>query len=249
MKKTNYIQSIERAFKILRCFENHEVLGVTELSKMVKLHKSTVFNIVATLEHERILVKVEGGSRYKLGVELFRLGTSVDASLRKVAYPYLEKLSKMFLETVNLVGRNGNNIIYIEKFESPSSMLINTEGGKMLPLYCTAAGKAIMSQLDEEALESALSNETYIKFTAHTRSDRDSVIHDLDEGRRKGYWEDLEEFENGLVCVSVPIKVNNVVVAAISVSGPVGRMTPERRAEIGQALNNFSVEIARKMSY
>src|SRR6056297_733242 len=105
-KKTNSIQSIHRAFSIMRCFENRETLGVTEISKMVGLHKSTVFNIVSTLESEGALVKMEGGSRYRMGLEIFRMGTAVEATLRRTAYPYMEKLSKMFQETINLVGRN-----------------------------------------------------------------------------------------------------------------------------------------------
>ncbi|MDD2217705.1 MAG: helix-turn-helix domain-containing protein [Eubacteriales bacterium] len=40
------IQSVDRAVSILKCFEGREEIGVTEIAKMLGLHKSTAFGLI-----------------------------------------------------------------------------------------------------------------------------------------------------------------------------------------------------------
>jgi DNA-binding IclR family transcriptional regulator len=61
---------------------------------------------------------------------------------------------KMYQETVNLVVMDDLSVIYLEKVESTRSMRISTMVGGRLPLYCTAVGKAIMSNLPADELHS-----------------------------------------------------------------------------------------------
>ena len=95
-KETKPIRSIERAFAILNCFEKKESLGVTEISNLTNLHKSTTFNIMQTLVNIGALEQCDKTNKYKLGLELFRLGTLVDSDVRTIAQPYLEKTLMLF---------------------------------------------------------------------------------------------------------------------------------------------------------
>lgn len=244
----NVIQSVSRAIQIIRCFENYEELGVTEISKMTELHKSTAFGLISTLEANKLIEKNEHTGKYRLGLELFRLGTKVNSTLRHIAVPYLEQLVKMYQETANLVAMDDLSVIYLEKVESKRSMNISTMVGGRLPLYCTAVGKAIMAGLHSDELISKLERMEFRKYTNNTAIDKNSIMKSLELIRSKGYAEDNEELEVGLSCIAAPIYNHfNIPFAAISLSGPTSRMNEHLRKEISVTLMNYTREISMKL--
>ncbi|WP_079489344.1 IclR family transcriptional regulator [Maledivibacter halophilus] len=252
MKKQNVkiIQSVSRAIEIIRCFDNNEELGVTDISKILNLHKSTAFGLISTLEAYNLLEKNKYTGKYKLGIELFRLGTKVNSNLRNISTPYLEKLLKRYEETVNLVVRDGNFAMYLEKIESPHSMRICTKVGQRLPLYSTAVGKTILASLSKEETEDILNTSEIKKYTEKTISDKEQLFEHINMIREKGYAEDFEELEEGLTCVAAPI-INHTkkAIAAISISGPTSRMNKELRLEIGRTLVKVTKEISEKLGF
>lgn len=244
------IQSVLRAVDILKCFENAEELGVTEISNEIGLHKATAFNIISTLERCRYLEKSETSGKYRLGIELFRIGTKVNSNLRKLALPYLEMLVSQFKETVNLVIRDKDCVIYLEKVESPHSMRISTMVGGRLPVNATAVGKAILSGYPDDELLEIISGLSFAKFTENTIADKEKLLEYIKEVRLRGYSEDFEELETGLTCVAAPIfNHGGKAFAAISVSGPTSRMNEELRNKIGEVLVALTKEISEKLGY
>lgn len=246
----NTIQSVNRAVQIIRCFENNEELGVTEISKMLELHKSTAFGLISTLEANKLLEKNTYTGKYRLGLELFRLGTKVNSALRHISMPYLEKLVKMYQETVNLVSWDDLSVIYLEKVESPRSMRISTMVGGRLPLYCTAVGKAIMSGLPGEELNSILDRIEFKKYTDNTLCSVKSILEYLEKAKANGYAEESEELEIGLSCVAAPIYNHfGIPIAAVSLSGPSFRLNESFRKEISAELIRYTQEISGKLGY
>ncbi len=249
-KEGKTIQSVDRAIAILRSFEQNEELGVTEISKITELHKSTAFNLISTLEKAGLLAKEPNSGRYRLGMELFRLGTMVNANIRAICEPYLEMLVNEFSETVNLVARNDLLVIYLDKKDSPHSMRISTEEGTRLPMYITAVGKAMMSTLSDDEIKDILKNVRLMKFTEYTLTDKEEVKLQIQAAREKGYAEDLQEYENGLTCVGAPIRDHTGRANyAISVSGPNSRMTKDVRKKIGERLVELTTQISKKLGY
>ena len=249
MSKT-VIQSVTRAIDILKCFEETEVLGVTEISNKIGLHKSTTFNIINTLEQCQYLEKDESSGKYRLGIELFRIGTKVNSDLRKIVLPYLETLACQFKETVNFVIREEDYVIYLEKIESPHSMRISTMVGGRLPINATAVGKAILSGQPDHELREIVDGLSVVKFTDHTLCDKNLLLEQIKSVRFLAYSEDLEELEIGLICVAAPIfNHSGKAFAAISVSGPTSRMNEKFRKEIGRTLAGTTQEISRKLGY
>ncbi len=244
------IQALVRAIDVLNCFEDTEELGVTEISNKIKLHKSTTFNIISTLEHCHYLEKNDSTGKYRLGIELFRMGTKVRYDLRKIVVPYLEKLLAQFKETVNLVVRDGDYVIYLEKIESPHSMRISTAAGSRLPVNSTAVGKAILSGLSDDELHEIITGIKLVKFTDYTICEQDVLLENIKKARKSGYAEDFEELEIGLTCVAAPIfNHTGKTFAAISISGPTSRMQKEIRSEMAKSLIKITQEISRVLGY
>ncbi|AOY74971.1 IclR family transcriptional regulator [Clostridium formicaceticum] len=242
------LQSVGRAVEVLKCFAEHGELGVTEVSKLMDLHKSTTYGLIATLEAYKLLERSAVNEKYKLGIELFRLGTKVKIDLKEIASPYLEQLANHYKETVHLVIRDDCHVLYLDKIESPHSMRICSRVGERLPLFCTGVGKAILANLDEHEIKSVLDRTKLTKCTEHTIVKKNQLIEHLKKVQEQGYAEDSEELELGLHCIAAPIfDCNSKPLAAISVAGPVFRMTQEIQQEIIKTLIEVTSDISQKL--
>lgn len=251
MEKNNsksLVQSVERAYLILKCFEDHEYLRITDISRMTSLHKSTAFGIANTLKELRLLEQDAKTGMYKLGLELFKLGSHVNINLRSIVSPYINSLVAETQETVNLVVREGDNILYIEKKESPHSMRICTNLGQLLPLYCTAAGKAILAYLEPEEVEEILHRTEFHRYTQNTLTTVKEVMDELQTIRNDGYAVDREELEYGLTCVGVPIfNRRGIPIGAMSISGPTTRMTSRLTKSVAEKMKMYTKQISEKV--
>ena len=239
------VQSILRAANILKCFTPGAELGVSEIAEQVGLHKSTAFGLISSLTSCGFLRHNPENGKYAIGLELFRLGQMYNADLERIIRPYLDRLVNEFQETVNYVVLDGQNIVYINKIDSPYSMRISTAPCQRRPLYCTGAGKAILAFLPEEEQKRILDNTEFIIYTSTTIRSRQELEKELAEIRSQGYAEDRGEAEIGLWCVAVPIfGQDGNPVGAISVAGPDIRMTDDIKRALIQRLRAFSLEIS-----
>ncbi len=232
------IQSVERAVRILQCFETDRQLGITQIARKTQLTKSTAFGLVSTLVETGLLEQDPATSQYRLGPELFRLGSRVDTDGRQLIAAELATLCEHLEETVNYMRPVGSDIVYLVKKESPHSMRICTTIGQRLPMYCTAGGKAILARLPREEQDRIIDGFRFLSYTDNTITDPDALRRELAEVQQSGYGLDREELELGLTCVGVPV-LNSLgqPVAAISCSGPTSRMTDLKIRQCCQELS------------
>jgi DNA-binding IclR family transcriptional regulator len=148
-------------------------------------------------------------------------------------------------ETVHLAVLDRTEVLYIERVEALRSLTMGSKLGGRNPVYCTALGKAILAYSPDIEVEQILAA---CRMEARTRNTFTSALalkRELERIRDRGYAIDDEEIEDGIRCVSAPI-LNSVnrAVAAISVSGPSSRITPNRFELIGKTI----VKAARELS-
>src|SRR5262249_57488381 len=96
--KSDYlIQSVSRALDILEAFTPNEgELGVTELSRRLKLHKNNVFRLLATLETRGYVEQDKESGNYRLGMKTFEVANIFTHHLGLVrqARPVLDQLAQ-----------------------------------------------------------------------------------------------------------------------------------------------------------
>jgi DNA-binding IclR family transcriptional regulator len=247
------VQSVERAVRILKSF-NPETpeRGVSELSRELGLHKSTVSRLMATLERGGLLTRNPETERYRLGVDLIGLGAQVVSHLdiREVARPLLRKLAEQCQETVNLVVLDAEDVVNLEQYV-PASRRIRSFGwvGRRMPPHCTAAGKALLAYLPFDQVMQILPPQLEC-FTERTISNRDEFMKALDPIRSRGYSTAEEELEPGLNVVAAPVFDHlDRVAAAVSISGPSFRVTPALFPSLAERLIAVSSEISRQMGH
>lgn len=241
------IQSIERAILILNTLKKGE-LGLSELSRTLAIHKSTVYGIISTLEEFRFVEKNSITGRYGLGVELLLLGNEVNSELRQKATPYLRRLTEYTGETTNLMVRDNEYSVYLEKIESTNSMQISSGIGEKIPLYMTAGGKALLSTCSEEQIYEIFKDTEFISATANTLKSVEDVVEYMRIHRNDTVFYDREEKEYGLTCVAVPIKnKDGNAIGAISVSGPSYRLTEINQYIYASKLVKYAETIRRSL--
>jgi IclR family acetate operon transcriptional repressor len=224
-------QSVERVLALLTSFgETRVELGVTEMATSLGVHKSTVSRLAAALERAGLLARY--GRRYRLGLEVIRLGTVALHSFDLIAsmQAAMEKLAHHTGETINLAVPAGADVLNVT--EVPSTFILSCTGGwtgRRTKPHAVANGKVLLAhgaipvprQLD--------------RYTDHTITKREALEAEFDAVRRNGYATAVAELEDGLVAVASPVfDANGTCVAALSVSGPAYRMSPESLHDLGR---------------
>ena len=227
-----YIQSIKRAVQILNSFTLKEKeLSITELSKRLNLHKSTIHRILVTLEDESLVIKNQSTQKYRLGIKLFELGNLVQdqMEIRAYALPIMKELAQKTEESVDLNILSDGERVSIEKIESPHDVRRIIQLGKSLPLYCGGSGKALLAFLPDEEIDKIIQKEKFIPFGPNTITNPSKLKRHLKEIRKNGHAISFEERVLGSASVAAPIlDYKGKVVASLSVSGPTSRFTKKK---------------------
>ncbi len=237
------MQSADRALAILLSFgEGRRDLGVSELAEELGLHKSTVSRLFATLRARGLVSRV--GDRFAPGPELARLGALASLDLVALARPTLERLAEETGEAVNLAVRDRDQALNVVQMETAHLLGITDWTGRGLPMHVTANGKALLA-FGDAALPAALE-----ALTPRSIVEPELLETDLAEVRRRGYATSLEELEVGLIAVAAPVfDAAGRCVAAVSVSGPVFRLTRQRASEIGERCAAAAAEVSAALGH
>ena len=246
-KPGTLIQSVQRAAALLKAFDNGSPeLGVTELGRKVNLHKSTVSRLLATLEREGLVERVAGGDKYRLGLEFVRLAALVPhfGDVRDAARPVLLELAGASRETVHLAVLDGDEVINVEQISGPHLVRDTNWVGRRTPLHCVANGKALLAFQAPREIERILDG-PLPRYTERTITDPIRLRDELAEVRERGYAVALGEIEEGLHAVAAPIAGNaGAIIAAVSISGPAYRVTPDRIPALGA----LAIDAARRIA-
>jgi len=249
-RKTKPVGVLTKALRVVDLLQDsRSPLSLHEISIQAGINKSTALRLLAHLEGESYLRRDEKGG-YSLGPKLLRLGSdyNVQAPLREMARESLWELWRVTQETVNLAVLDGLDVVYIDCLESPHDLRLVSNVGMRAALYRTALGKALL------AFQPALQSERLIKslhfqtFTPHTVSSAFELIRELNSIRQSGFAVDNEESVMGLRCIAAPIlDAREIAVAAISISGPTSRITPQKTPMLGDAVKAAAGEVSAQI--
>ncbi|WP_227819933.1 DNA-binding transcriptional regulator KdgR [Marinobacterium aestuarii] len=251
-KTPDSVSSVLKVFGILQVLGEEQAIGVTELSQRVLMSKSTVYRFLQTMKTLGY-VKQEGeNDKYALTMKLFELGSKAlqHVDLIRIADVQMRELSTLTRETLHLGAFEEDSIIYIHKIDSPYSLRMHSRIGRRNPLYSTAIGKVLLAWLDEREVRDILAAVDFRKFTANTLESVDQLIPVLAQVRERGYAEDGQEMEEGLLCIAVPVFDHfGTVVAGLSISWPMMRYDESKQAEYVAMLHSAARVISQQLGY
>ncbi len=225
-------QSVQRATAILRAAADRPA-GETAsgLARAAGLPTSTALRLIHTLEQEGFLAR-RGDGRYAIGVALARLGRDAEAGdmVDATARAALERVAAETDETVTLsVVRGGEALDVVLQIDTPHMVKAVSWVGRRYPLHASSSGKVLLGTLEPARLERFLLGRLERPASA-TITDPTRLRAEIERVREQGYAELVDELEDGLASVSVPI-VDGVgrLVATLNVTGPSFRLDAERR--------------------
>jgi IclR family transcriptional regulator, KDG regulon repressor len=254
-KKAPYkVQVLDRAINILEFVASQTSgdAGLPELAAAMKLHKTTTHRIAHVLESRGLLRRTADSNRYRLGLHLYDLGSCAldNVSIRDEARPIMTRLAAEVGETVHLALLDRTEVLYIERVEAQRSLSMGSKLGARNPVYCTALGKAILAFTPESEVDQILAACRMAPRTRNTITTAPALKRELQRVRERGFAIDDEEIEEGIRCISAPILGSgNYAVAAMSVSGPSSRITPQRSQSVGKAVLKATRELSAYMGH
>lgn len=253
-EKSEYIiQAVSHALDLLEQFHDEvDELGVTELSKRLKLHKNNVFRLLATLESRGYIEQNRVTENYRLGLKTLELGQTFirQMGLLRQSRPVLEALVRECNETTYVAILKDFHIVYLDVVETDLTVRVVPRVGARLPAYCTAAGKVQIAYMTDEELENYLPREL-TPFTPNTIRDKAELRRHLEQVVEQGYAMDNEELDIGVRCVGAPIRdYTRRIVGAVSISGPSMRFSDERmEKELIPMVMRAGDEISSKLGF
>jgi DNA-binding IclR family transcriptional regulator len=227
-----------------------EGLSLAKLSDRLKLPKTSVFSLLRALEGGGYLRNHDG--RYTLGDQALKLGASLGQarSFPKCARPVLEWLARETEETILLgvLSEEGHEISYVDVIESEKPLRFAVRVGNRRPLYCTAAGKAMLAFSPKSFQTKYLAQTKFVKFTYDT-STKDELVAMFAEIRRRGVVFDANGIIDGATGIASPcFDEAGLVICSITIAGPTSRLL-ETRERIEQLTLKGAEQLSEILGY
>jgi DNA-binding IclR family transcriptional regulator len=226
-------------------------MPLSDLATTVDLPKPTVYRIVATLESRGYLDRGRKGD-YRLARKLFERQSddSMEQALIRAARPAMERLVAACKETVNLGVLDGGEVLVVETLESPLPVRMSSKIGNRRYLHSTALGKVLLAGMSHSEMVRLIRLKGLPRFTEKTITSEAELVVEIEKVRQQGYAIDNQENEPDGRCIAAAITAaHNRVVAALSISGPLPRMSMGRARsflkDLCQACNLISEVLGR----
>ena len=242
------LRSVRTTFQILDAVADSQPIGLSELARRLGLPKSTVQRSLSTLA-DLGWIRADDRSRWALGERVRALSDRVDdlGRLREAAVPIMGDLNSDTLETIHLAIPESGSVKLIERMDSKHVLRLVQPIGSRSPLHASSTGKSILAYLPASEIDAYL-DAGLAHVTSHTITDPDLLRAELQQVRERGYALVEEEMADGIVSVAAGIRPGGGrPIAAISVSGPVTRMTSELRIKYGQQVSAAAAEVAARL--
>ncbi len=243
------VPAIDRCFTILQLFAKFKrPLGISEIARELGLYKSTVFNAVHTLSSLEVLEQDDDG-KFRFGTTLYVLGNTAgrQSELIQTIHPYLDRINRRTKLSAFLGIRAGLNAVIIDKVDTANDLKISSEVGMRLPILAGAGGKALMSQLPDEAIDQILSDNILEPYTPYSITDSDNYKNEIMKLRDEGIAFENQEYIKGIIAFAVPIKSHrDNLQAAVWAVGLKEQVPENKQKEIIQFIKKTADEISSR---
>lgn len=243
--------------KLLKILEyvvlKEEPLRLLDVAKGMEMNTATALRYLTTLVNCGYIEQNAETLKYRPTYKIKGLATHInrDGELSMIARPYLESIAERMGESVCISVEANRKAVYIDVIHSTKNTLIAFQrAGTYSPLHCTGNGKLLLLNYTADELDQYIKETGLKKYTGHTITKRQALMKELAIVRKRGYAYDEQEREEGIRCIAFPIRnAEGRVIAGVSVSGPVERMTDETLNPNIPFLQDQVFQISRKMGY
>ena len=224
------VGTLERGLSILQFFKRAAEAPISEVADAVGLSRSTTYRIAERLRELGFLEVSSETGRWRLGREAVQLGVVAlqSTDVMQVAPELLRALLELAGEAVNLAVFDADSMVLLYREQGPQSVTISSRLGSHRPMHASSLGKAFLAAMQEAERRVLLGRIPLKRYTDTTITSAAQLDREIAEIRARGYAVDRGEFEATLACAAAAVfDHRRLPVAAISVSGPAERVTPQ----------------------
>jgi DNA-binding IclR family transcriptional regulator len=212
MDNSSGVGVLDKTASVLNALES----GPASLAQLVQatgLARPTAHRLAVALERHRLLAR-DGQGRFILGPRIAELAAAAgEDRLLAIAQPVLIQLRDQTGESAQLYRRQADARICVAAAERATGLRDTVPVGAALPMTAGSAAQILLAWEEPERMHRGL---RAAKFSAAS----------LAQVRRRGWAASVGEREAGVASVSAPVRSRGgKIIAAVSVSGPIERLT------------------------
>ncbi|MFC7138748.1 IclR family transcriptional regulator [Halosimplex aquaticum] len=222
------VRSVGIAFEILDVLQERGKSNVTELDEALEYSRSTIHSHLRTLEEQRMVAR--DGYDYRLSLRILDMSRGVRDLVGNydVIRNEVDALAEKSGETAQFGIEEHGQVSYLYKTTGENGIKSASKVGTKQPIHSTALGKSILAFLPDDRVEEILHSCEYERRAPNTISGPDELLEEVERTRERGYGIDDEENVEGIRCVAAPVKSDDQVLGAVSLTGPSIRFTTDR---------------------
>ena len=252
-QETPSIQSLDRGLVILEAVaRSTDPVSLGELTNLLGIDRSSVFRLANTLRRRGFLAYLTGRKVYILGPSVWRLSHQYDwdTMLIRVSRDHLKSLASQTQETAHLAIREGKQALFIDHAVTNHVISVAGQTGELIPLYCTAHGKALLADCNNADLKAIFGSEKLRSYTKQTIGTIAQLTKVCAQIRTQGFATDDGEYLDGIRCIAAPIRAEGgAIIGSIGVSVPLQRFPKDRYSVFGEKVSEVAQEITNLLSH
>jgi IclR family KDG regulon transcriptional repressor len=248
------VKSLAKALRLLDALGRSDSgASIAALSKELKIGKSTIHRLLATLREFDLVWFDSSTTNYALGACILRWS---DLLVRqnlviRHGWPILRELVQACHETASLAVLEGTEVMFIARCESTQRLRMSEAVGSRNPAHCTALGKAMLAALSEKDFMKLYGDMESLKaVTPNSIPSRDKLWNHLRKVQQEGVAYDFEENVAGGVCIGTAIRNHTGnVVAGMSISLPTQRLLGDILITLKERLVRAAGRLSSELGY
>ena len=252
LSKLGNVKSADRVLQVLELLsQERDGLTFAAICQRLDLPKSSAHALLRTLESRRFVDQNAHSQRYTIGFRVWELAQHAgrgNTDLAELADPHLTRVRDKLNEVVQLAILDGTDNVYVARKDANQSLTLVSQVGVRLPAHTTGLGKALLAGCPFEQLRERYEGYRFVAYTDRTVTSFHELVTDLADVRARGYATDQGEYTDGVCCTAMPIRdARGQIVAAVSVSVPVVRLTPALGEQVHRAVTECAVDLSTRL--
>lgn len=243
--------SIGKIYSILELLRENSRFGLSnkEISESLDIPQSTCYRILANLKKYDFVYQRKTDMRYFLGFVHLRFAQSLleVSDEATVCLPYLDDLHTDTDETVFYAKFSGNYCVAMEIRGSVNTRIAVGQG-EVMPLHCSAAGKAVLAFLPRRERDKIYNSFQFQRYTEMTIADMDKLEEDLRIIYRTGVSYNHSEFHEGINAMATPIfDRRGRITGSLAMVGTAVSLSDEKMRKYAERFLETSLEITHRV--
>ncbi|MCG7851566.1 MAG: IclR family transcriptional regulator [Methanosarcinaceae archaeon] len=226
------LSTLEKGISLIELLSrNLKGMPLVGISKTLGISKSSIHHMLQTYLAHGYVVQDPETRKYALGLKFLQISSKILESfdIREIAKKNLIHLHEKSKEIVQLYILRNGRMVCIDKIGAPTRGLsISSFVGWTTDPHPAAAGKVLLCELSLDEISGIYPNRVLKVYGKNTMTDFDEFLKELQMIKTQGYAIDDEEYYEGVRCVSAPIRAGGKIVASVSITGSIFRMTMKK---------------------